>query len=164
MEMVLMAAAIGLKAHSQVEQGKMQAMSYRLQASQAELQGRQNALVYNRQALQVLQRQEGLAATVRARAASGGIDPFTGSPLSIQQVDMMKAQNEAQIAQENAQSAIYGSLAQSQSLQAAAGAARYMGNLGALTTLVGGAAMMSSTATPATPNMDIPVRDIPVGG
>jgi hypothetical protein len=162
MEVALMAAAIGLKAHSQVEQGKMQAMSYRLQASQAELQGRQNALVYNRQALQVLQRQEGLAATVRARAASGGIDPFTGSPLSIQQVDMMKAQNEAQIAQENAQSAIYGSLAQSQSLQAAASAARYMGNLGALTTLVGGAAMMSKAATPATPDMSIPVRDATV--
>ena len=160
MEVALMAAAIGLKAHSQVEQGKMQAMSYRLQASQAELQGRQNALVYNRQALQVLQRQEGLAATVRARAASGGIDPFTGSPLSIQQVDMMKAQNEAQIAQENAQSAIYGSLAQSQSLQAAAGAARYMGNLGALTTLVSGAAMYGMTATPG--QAPAPVRDATV--
>ena len=159
MEVALMAAAIGLKAHSQVEQGKMQAMSYRLQASQAELQGRQNALVYNRQALQVLQRQEGLAATVRARAASGGIDPFTGSPLSIQQVDMMKAQNEAQIAQENAQSAIYGSLAQSQSLQAAGSAARYMANLSALTTVVSGAAMMGSTATPGSP---APVRDATV--
>jgi creatinine amidohydrolase/Fe(II)-dependent formamide hydrolase-like protein len=164
MEMVLMAAAVGLKAHSQVEQGKMQAMSYRLQASQAELQGRQNALNYSRQGLQVLRRQEQLAATVRARASAGGIDAFTGSPLTIQQVDMMKAQEEAQIAQENAQSAIYGSLAQSQSLQAAAGAARYMGNLGALTTLVSGAAMYGQTATPATPNMNIPVRDIPVGG
>ena len=163
MEVVLVAATV-MKAHSQVEQGKMQAMSYRLQASQAELQGRQNALNYSRQGLQVLRRQEQLAATVRARASAGGIDAFTGSPLTIQQVDMMKAQEEAQIAQENAQSAIYGSLAQSQSLQAAAGAARYMGNLGALTTLVSGAAMYGQTATPATPNMNIPVRDIPVGG
>ena len=151
--------AISLKAYSQIEQGKMQQMSFRLQASQAELQGRQNALNYNRQALQVLQRQEGLAATVRARAASGGIDPFTGSPLTIQQVDMMKAQGEAQIAQENAQSAIYGSLAQSQSLQAAGSAARYMANLSALTTVVSGAAMMKSTATPQSP---APVRDATV--
>jgi hypothetical protein len=156
---IAMAAAIGLKAYGQVEQGKMQQMSFRLQASQAELQGRQNALNYNRQALQVLQRQEGLAATVRARAASGGIDPFTGSPLTIQQVDMMKAQGEAQIAQENAQSAIYGSLAQSQSLQAAGSAARYMANLSALTTVVSGAAMMKSTATPQSP---APVRDATV--
>jgi len=151
--------AISLKAYSQVEKGKMEQMSFRLQASQAELQGRQNALNYNRQALQVLQRQEGLAATVRARAASGGIDPFTGSPLTIQQVDMMKAQGEAQIAQENAQSAIYGSLAQSQSLQAAGSAARYMANLSALTTVVSGAAMMKSTATPQSP---APVRDATV--
>jgi hypothetical protein len=142
----------------------MQAMSYRLQATQAELQGRQNALNYSRQGLQVLRRQEQLAASVRARAASGGVDVFTGSALTIQQVDMMRAQEEAEIARENAQAAIYGGLAQSQSLQAAAGAARYMGNLGALTTLVSGAAMYGQTATPATPNMNIPVRDIPVGG
>jgi hypothetical protein len=159
MEVVLVAATV-MKAHSQIEQGKMQEMSFRLQASQAELQGRQNALVYNRQALQVLQRQEGLAATVRARAASGGVDPFTGSPLTIQQVDMMKAQGEAQIAQENAQAAIYGSLAQSQSLQAAGAAARHMGNLGALTTLVSGAAMYGQTATPG--QAPAPVRDATV--
>jgi hypothetical protein len=159
MEVVLVAATV-MKAHSQVEQGKMQAMSYRLQASQAELQGRQNALNYSRQGLQVLRRQEQLAASVRARAASGGVDVFTGSALTIQQVDMMRAQEEAEIARENAQAAIYGGLAQSQSLQAAAGAARYMGNLGALTTLVSGAAMYGQTATPtATPNMSIPVRE-----
>jgi hypothetical protein len=153
--------AIGLKAHSQIEQGKMQQMSYRLQASQAELQGRQNALNYSRQGLQVLRRQEQLAATVRARASAGGIDAFTGSPLTIQQVDMMKAQNEAQIAQENAQSAIYGGLAQSQSLQAAGSAARYMANLNALTTVVSGAAMMASTATPGGSGAQspAPVRD-----
>lgn len=162
MEVVLLAAATGLKAYGQVEQGKMQAMSYRLQASQAELQGRQNALNYSRQGLQVLRRQEQLAATVRARASAGGIDAFTGSPLTIQQVDMMKAQEEATIAQENAQNAIYGSLAQSQSLQAAAGAARFAGNLGALTTLVAGGAMMYKAATPGTPDMSIPVRDATV--
>ena len=153
-------AAIALKAYSQVEQGKMQQMSFRLQASQAELQGRQNALNYNRQALQVLQRQEGLAATVRARASAGGVDPFTGSPLTIQQVDMMKAQGEAQIARDNAQNAIYGGLAQSQSLQAAGSAARYMANLSALTTVVSGAAAMGNTATPG--QSPAPVRDATV--
>jgi hypothetical protein len=157
---IAMAAAIGLKAYGQVEQGKMQQMSFRLQASQAELQGRQNALNYNRQALQVLQRQEGLAATVRARASAGGVDPFTGSPLSIQQVDMMKAQGEAQIARDNAQNAIYGGLAQSQSLQAAGSAARYMANLNALTTIVSGATMMGNTATPG--QSPAPVRDATV--
>jgi hypothetical protein len=160
MEIALLAAATGLKAYGQYEQGKMQAMSFRLQATQAELQGRQNALNYSRQGLQVLRRQEQLAATLRARASSGGIDPFTGSPLSIQQVDMMRAQEEAEIARENAQSAIYGGLAQSQSLQAAAGAARAAGNLAALTTIVSGGQMMSSTATPG--QAPAPVRDATV--
>lgn len=158
MEVVLVASTV-LKAYGQYEQGKMQAMSFRLQATQAELQGRQNALNYSRQGLQVLRRQEQLAATVRARASAGGVNPFTGSALTIQQVDMMKAQEEAEIARENAQAAIYGGLAQSQSLQAAAGAARFAGNIGALTTLASGAAMYSSVATPATPNMSIPVRE-----
>ena len=150
MEMALLAAATAMKAYGQYEQGKMQATSYRLQATQAELQGRQNALNYSRQGLQVLRRQEQLAATVRARASAGGVDAFTGSPLTIQQVDMMKAQEESQIAQENAQGAIYGSLAQSQSFHAAAGAARFAGNLGALTTIATGAYMYGQGATPNT--------------
>lgn len=153
MEVALMAAATGLKAYAQYEQGKMQATSFRLQATQAELQGRQNALNYSRQGLQVLRRQEQLAATVRARASAGGVDAFTGSPLTIQQVDMMKAQEESAIARENAQGAIYGSLAQSQSFQAAAGAARFAGNIGALTTIATGGYMMSRTATPGEADM-----------
>ena len=157
MEVVLVAAT-ALKAYGQYEQGKMQAMSFRLQATQAELQGRQNALNYSRQGLQVLRRQEQLAATVRARASAGGVNPFTGSALTIQQVDMMKAQEEAEIARENAQAAIYGGLAQSQSLQAAASAARFAGNIGALTTLASGAAMYSSVATPSA-QAPAPVRE-----
>jgi hypothetical protein len=62
----------------------------------------------------------------------------------------MKAQEESQIAKENAQGAIYGSLAQSQSFHAAAGAARFAGNLGALTTIATGAYMYSQGATPNT--------------
>lgn len=159
MEVALIAAATGLKAYTQYQQGKMQATSFRLQATQAELQGRQNALNYSRQGLQVLRRQEQLAATVRARASAGGVDAFTGSALTIQQVDMMKAQEESQIAQENAQGAIYGSLAQSQSFQAAAGAARFAGNIGALTTIIQGGAMAYGAATPGT-QTPAPVTDM----
>jgi hypothetical protein len=143
-------AGAGLQAYGSYQSGQMQAMGMRLQASQAELQGRQNALNYNRQALTVLQRQQQLAATVRARAASGGVDPFTGSPLSIQQVDMMKAQNEAQIAQENAQMAVYGGLSQSQSLQAAATGAEFIGTIGAIGSGVRGIAAYGDIRTPRT--------------
>lgn len=109
-----------------------QATQSRLQAQQAQLQGRQNALNYSRQAMQVLERQNRLAGTIRARAAAAGVDPFTGSPLSLQQVNAMMAGREAQIAQENAEMAIYGGLAQSQSLQAAAGIYEQQGVASAL--------------------------------
>lgn len=98
----------------------IQASAMRVQAAQAELQGRQNALNYNRQANEVLRRNEQLAATARARAAAGGVNPFSGSALTMQEVNSMRSAEEFQIATENAQMAIYGGLAQSQDLRAAA--------------------------------------------
>jgi len=100
----------------------------------------------------VFERQQRLAATARARAAAGGVDPFTGSPLTMQEVNALIAGREMQIAQENAQTAIYGGLAESQSLQAAARATQRTG----LTTALAGAAgrlyQMGETATPKTTN------------
>jgi hypothetical protein len=143
-------AGTGISAFTAYQSGQMQAMGMRLQASQAELQGRQNALNYSRQGLQVLRRQEQLAASVRARAASGGVDAFTGSALTIQQVDMMRAQEEAEIARENAQAAIYGGLSQSQSLQAAATGAEFIGTIGAIGSGVRGVAAYGDIRTPTT--------------
>lgn len=146
----IQAAGAVLSAVSAIQAGSAQARSMRLQAAQAELQGRQNALNYNRQALQVLERQDRLAGTIRARAAAAGVDPFTGSPLTMQQVNALTAGREAQIAQENAQMAIYGGLAQSQSLQSAASMAQRQATTGALVNLATAAASMSNTATPGT--------------
>lgn len=144
----IQAAGAVLGAVSAIQAGRAQAQSMRLQAAQAQLQGRQNALAYNRQALQVLERQERLAGTIRARAAAAGVDPFTGSPLTLQQVNALTAGREAQIAQENAQMAIYGGLAQSQSLQSAASMAQQQATTSALVNLGQAAYGMSRTATP----------------
>jgi len=132
----LQAIGSAVSAVSTISQASAQAQQYRIQAQQAESQGRQNALQYSRQAVQVLERQQMLAGAVRARAASGGVDPFTGSPMTIQQVDAMKAGEEYGIAKDNATMAIYGGLAQSQSLQAAASTTE---RLGMLNTVVKGA-------------------------
>jgi hypothetical protein len=104
---------------SSILQGHAQSTAYRLQASQAELQGRQNALNYNRQAYQLLERQQRLASTIRARAVAGGVDPLSGSPLTVEQSNAYRAGNEMQILSENAQLAMSGGLATSQSLQSA---------------------------------------------
>jgi len=120
-------ASSALSAYTSVEQGYAQRDYYRLQASQAELQGRQNALNYNRQAYQLLERQQRLASTVRARAVAGGVDPLSGSPMTVEQANAYRAGNEIQILNENAQLAMSGGLAISQSLQAAASAAETYG-------------------------------------
>jgi hypothetical protein len=70
--------------------------------------------------------------------------------LTIQQVDMMRAQEEAEIARENAQAAIYGGLAQSQSLQAAATGAEFIGTIGAIGSGVRGIAAYGDIRTPRT--------------
>lgn len=120
-------ASSAFSAISSVTQGQAQADYYRLQASQAELQGRQNALNYNRQAYQLLERQQRLAGTIRARAVAGGVDPLSGSPMTVEQANAYRAGNEIQILNENAQLAISGGLAVSQSFQTAASQAETYG-------------------------------------
>lgn len=137
MAQVVMIAAAAISAISSIRQGQQQAEAYRFQAQQAELQGRQNALNYNRQALYAFERQQRLGGTIRARAAAGGIDPFTGSPLSVDQWNAERAGNEMQIARENAELAASGGLAQSQQLYGAATVAEASG----ITSAIGKGAM-----------------------
>lgn len=147
---VIAIAAIAAQTLSTIQASRAQASAMRIQAKQSELQGRQNALAYNRQALQVFERQERLAAMARARAAAGGVDPFTGSPLTIQQANALTAGREMEIARQNAQTAIYGGLAQSQSLQTAATLTQQQGLTSALTTAAMQGYKMSTTSTPNT--------------
>ena len=123
----LQLAGTVLSTVSGIAQSQQQAEAMRLEATQKALQGRQNALNYNRQALQIYERQQRLAATARARAVAGGVDPLSGSALTVQQVDAIYASKEAAIARENAEMAISGGLAQSQSLRSAAAATEAYG-------------------------------------
>jgi hypothetical protein len=149
MAQVVMIAAAAASAISAIRQGEQQAQGLRFQAQQAELQGRQNALNYNRQALTVFERQQRLSGTIRARAAAGGIDPLTGSPLSLDQWNAERAGNEMLIARENADLAVSGGLAQSQQLYGAADAAEAAGIMNAIGKAGMTYAMSSQTATPS---------------
>lgn len=126
---VVAAVSAAASAVSTIQGASAQASAYRIQAQQAELQGRQNALNYSMQANQILERQLRLSATIRARAAAGGIDPMTGSPMTLDQFNAMKAGREMQISKENAELALAGGLAQSQALYAAADTTESMGLL-----------------------------------
>ena len=138
---------------SSISSAQAQSQQQRIQAQQAELQGRQNALNYNKQAYAVLQRQQQLASVARARAAAGGVDPLTGSPMTIQQVDAMRAGEEFQIAKENAEMAVYGGLAQSQSLMEASRATMTTGLISAGASGLIGLSQVGKLATPTLPPM-----------
>ncbi len=130
----------GVSALSQVYQGQQQRDAYRLQSQQAALKGRQDALRYNRRAVDTMKANMSLEASLRARAAAGGVDPFSGSSLSLAQANDIAAYEEVRIDQENAQMSLYGGLAQSQSLQVAAATANTYGMLrGAIDATAGGA-------------------------
>lgn len=141
-------ASSAFSAISSVQQGYAQADYYRLQGSQAELQGRQNALNYNRQAYQLLERQQRLAGTVRARAVAGGVDPLSGSPMTVEQANAYRAGNEIQILNENAQLALSGGLAISQSFNAAASSAEEYGLMSGIAKGALGAATYQTTKLP----------------
>lgn len=129
---VVAAVAAAASAVSTIQQSSAQASQYRIQAQQAELQGRQNALNYSMQANQIFERQQRLSGTIRARAAAGGVDPNTGSPLTVDQMNALRAGKEMQISKENAELAAAGGLAQSQSLYGAADTTETMGYFKAL--------------------------------
>lgn len=132
MAQIAMLAFAAVSALSSIRQGEQQAERFRFEAQQAELQGRQNALNYNRQALIAFERQQKISGAIRARAAAGGIDPLTGSPLSVDQMNAQRANYEIQIARENAELAAAGGLAQSQQLYGAATVAEAAGITGAI--------------------------------
>jgi hypothetical protein len=141
-------ASNAFSAISSIQQGAAQGDYYRLQGAQAELQGRQNALNYNRQAYQLLERQQRLAGTVRARAVAGGVDPLSGSPMTVEQANAYRAGNEIQILNENAQLAMSGGLAISQSFNAAASSAEEYGLMSGIAKGALGVATYMGTKTP----------------
>jgi hypothetical protein len=126
--------AAAASAASSMASAQQQAVGMRLQAQQSELQGRQGALNYNKQANAVLERQNQLAGMIRARAAAGGVNPDTGSAMTLQEVNAMKAGEEFNLAKSNAETSLYGGLAQSQSLEAGASGSEAFGLLNAAST------------------------------
>jgi hypothetical protein len=142
------AVAAGLQAVSSIQQGRYQKAMYNIQAKQAELQGRQKALNYSRQALDVLESQRRIAGGLVARSAAGGIDPFSGSPMTVDQWNAYQAGDEYNLGIENADMAIAGGLAQSQSLQAAGKQAMKTAYMNAAMSVAQGAYMYNTLSTP----------------
>ena len=145
---VAAAVAAGLQAVSSIQQGKYQKSMYDIKAKQAVLQGRQNALNYSNQALNVLKDQRKMNSAIVARGAAGGVDPFSGSAMTVAQWNAFKAGEEYNLGLENADMAIAGGLAQSQAMQAAGKQAMKTAYMNAAISVAQGAYMYGSLSTP----------------
>jgi hypothetical protein len=142
-------AFAALSAYSSIQSSQAEAAMLRIKANQAALEGRANALRHSQQAYQVLERQTRLGATIRAKAASGGVDPNSGSAMTLQQANAIKAGDEFLMAKQNAESAKLGGLANSQALYAAASNTEDLGVLNAITSAGMSFFMASQFTTPA---------------
>jgi hypothetical protein len=129
------AAFSAVSAISQMQAGRDQARAYQAQAKQETIKGKQAELQYRQQGIEVLRRTRQNLSTVTARAASGGLDPYSGSPQSLRNYAAATGTEEFYLAQENAQLAqITGDINAAQ-YRSAASQARRQGFMNAVGTL-----------------------------
>jgi len=124
--------------------GAAQADAYKLQATNALIQSRQQALEYQKQGVQVMNKMLETNATINARAAAGGIDPFSGSAGRLSEYAFSRGADEYNLAKENAASAILQGQANSEAYLSAAESASSSGIISGITGLMMGAAKMGS--------------------
>lgn len=90
------------QAKAEREGAKMQAEAYDMQAAEALLKGRAEAVEYRQRGVDALRRlNEVLAASV-ARAAAGGVDPLSGSAAVVNMASQAQAIREKNISENNA--------------------------------------------------------------
>lgn len=138
----------GISAVAQIQAGRQQARAYEAQARQEELKGKQAELQYRQQGLEVLRRTRQNMSTVTARAAAGGLNPYTGSPQSLKNYASATGTEEFYLARENAQLALITGDINAQQNRMAASQARRQGFISAVGTLGSAALTMGSIGGP----------------
>jgi hypothetical protein len=136
-----------LSAISTIQAGQQQKKMYDLQAKQAQLKGQRDALQYEQQANQVLERLLQNNASAAARGFAGGVSGFSGSAKLIQERSERVAGRDVEIMQEGAKSAqSFGEIQANMLLQAGSQAVRgsYFDAIGKL----GETAFMYATLSP----------------
>ena len=110
-----------------ISSGLAQSEAYKLQSTNAIIQGNAQSMEYQRQGIQVMRKVAETEATVRARGAAGGIDPFSGSAGQIADFAMTRGLDEYEWARENAQNAIFAGKANAAAMMTAASNAETSG-------------------------------------
>ena len=95
-------AMAGVSALGQISAGAAQKRQYQMQAEQAELRGRSEAIAYKQRGADALRNMNETLAAIISRSAAGGVDPTSGSASVLQQYALSEGAREKQIAQDNA--------------------------------------------------------------
>ena len=74
----------GVSALGQISAGAAQKRQYQMQAEQAELRGRSEAIAYKQQGADALRNLNETLAAIISRAAAGGVDPTSGICCNLQ--------------------------------------------------------------------------------
>ena len=148
-------AAIGgqlMSARGSIQTGQIQATGYNWQAAQALLKSRREALQYEQQANQTLERllQNNAAAT--ARGFAGGVSGLSGSSKLIQERNELLAGRETQMLKEGATSALTFGAIEASMLQDAGEAAIQCSYFDAMSK-IGSAAYTASQILPGDPTL-----------
>ena len=129
----------GVSALGQISAGAAQKRQYQMQAEQAELRGRSEAIAYKRQGSDALRNLNETLAAIISRSAAGGVDPTSGSAATLQQYALSEGARESQIAQDNAIMALGQASTQAGIYQSAGRAAQLSSYVSAAGTLGQGA-------------------------
>jgi len=133
-------ASVALQAYSSYSQGQQEKKLYGQQAEQARFQGRVQATQYEQQANRMLRASLETQAMARARAAAGGVDPFSGSAGFVQDLSAKEGLEDFKIMQDNAELSRISGATQGSIYEDAGRYARRRGLLGAATAIGQGVA------------------------
>jgi len=128
--------------------GMAQAKAMEIQSTNALIQGNAQAMNYQRQAIQVMNRTMETEAAINARGAAGGIDPFSGSAGALSEYAMRKGLDEYNWAQENVEMARLGGAANAAAYSQAASSYMTQGVFGLTAGLLGGMQKYGAVGSP----------------
>lgn len=127
-----------------INQANAQAEAMRLQATNQIIAGNAQSLEYQRQGLSVMRRVAETEATIRARGAAGGIDPFSGSAGTLGDLAFARGADEYNWARDNASMAVLGGQSNAASYRSAASSMETAGLFNAGTSLLMGVGKFGS--------------------
>lgn len=144
------AALSAVSAISSYQQGREQQRQYQLQAQMATVEGERKQIQYQQRANDVLRRRNQINAALAAKAAAGGVNPFSGSPDIVRAASDTAAGRDYTMLLADADAALRGGMLQAEIYESAGQMAKRRGTFDAFSKLAtAGSSFMGGTQAPA---------------